>query len=92
MKNAHGVEPTRYMKRRECDRAINCDPNYGPIFDDDIHINDNCNEENSCYFNNDGRHGYECHPKYKKSLFVNTDKPDERNRFTVLDYEVYTHN
>ncbi len=41
---------------------------------------------------NDGTHGYECHPEYKSSLFVNTAGPDEENYFSVLDYEVYTHN
>ena len=93
MKNAHGVEPTRYMKREVSNRAINCKPDYGPIFGNcDIYIKDNCNEEDSCYINNDGTRAYECHPKYKKSLFVNTAGPNYRNDFTVLDYEVYTHN
>ena len=94
MKNPHGVEPTRYMKREESDCAINCDPDYGPIFcgsDDycDICIIDNCNEEVSCSINNNGNSGYECHPQYKKSLFVNISKPDNWNRFSVLDYEVF---
>ncbi len=87
MKNPYGVKPTRFKKRRESDRAINC--YYGPSFgDDDISISVNCNE-NSCSINNDGTHGYECHPQYKSSLFVNTAGPDERNSFSVLDYEVY---
>ena len=42
--------------------------------------------------NNNGTNGYECHPEYKSSLFVNTAGPDEENRFRVLDYEVYTYN
>ena len=42
--------------------------------------------------NNDGTHGYECHPQYKKSLFVNTAGPDEENYFEILEYEVFTHN
>lgn len=41
---------------------------------------------------NDGIHGYECHPEYKCSLFVNTAGPLEKNYCTILDYEVYTHN
>lgn len=41
---------------------------------------------------NDGIHGYECHPEYKFSLFVNTAGPNKENLFSVLDYEVYTHN
>ena len=55
----------------------------------DIYINENCNSSNNCSTNNDGTKGYECHPQYKKSLFVNTDGPDNRNAFNVLDYEVY---
>ena len=94
MKNPHGVEPTRYMKREGSRRAIKCNPRYGPIFGDgrDICINYNCNRENSCDINNNGIRGYECHPKYKKSLFVNTAEPDVKNLFTVLDFEVFTHN
>ena len=96
MKNAHGVEPTRYMKRKESDWAIECSSNCGPVFGydngSDIYIFDNCNEEYSCFIDNDGTNGYACHPIYKKSLFVNTAGADERNSFSVLDYEVYTHN
>ena len=32
MKNPHGVEPTRFMKRKESEYAIKCDPEYGPFF------------------------------------------------------------
>ena len=44
MKNPHGVEPTRYMKREDSDRAIECYPENGPIFGFgcDIGICDNC--------------------------------------------------
>ena len=92
MKNAHGVEPTRYMKRKESDWAIHCDPYSGPMFGYDIFIREHCNKKNICSIRNDGKHGYECHPKYKSSLFVNTTGPDEENECTVLDYEVYIHN
>ncbi len=77
------------MKRKESKETIKCACNIGPTFSDDIRINDNCERVDSCYINNDGTHGYECHPQYKKSLFVNTAKPDERNYFSVLDYEVF---
>ena len=81
------------MKRKESKYAIYCNCDAGPRFgDDDIYIKDNCNEENSCSINNDGRHGYECHPQYKFSLFVNTAGSDKENEFSVLDYEVYSHN
>ena len=98
MKNAHGVPPTRYMKREGSRYAIGCYSYLGPVFGDsyifghDISIGYHCNKENSCYINNDGRHGYECDPEHKKSLFVNTARSDETNWFSVLDYEVYTHN
>ena len=94
MKNPHRVEPTRYMKRKGSKYAIGCDYDDGPRFgnDDisDIYIGDDCNEEYHCFTNNDGTGGYECHPEYKCSLFVNTDEPDEKNYFSVLDYEVFS--
>ena len=84
------------MKKEGSDKAIRCDPEYGPIFGREFHsdilIDHKCNEERRCSINNNGRHGYECHPEYKNSLFVNTAGPDEENRFRVLDYEVYTYN
>ena len=43
----------------------------------------------SSFIQNDGKGGYECHPEYKSSLFVNTAGPNEKNCFSVLDYEVY---
>ena len=98
LKNPHGVEPTRFMKRKESKYVIQCNPNYGPVFRDgdkdgsDMLIVSKCNEENSCEIHNDGTHGYECHPLYKQSLFVDKHTgPNEMNAFTVLDYEVYTH-
>ena len=89
MKNPHGVEPTRYMKRIESNRAIICDSHNGPSFSDDIGIR-GC-FVNYTFINNNGTNSYECHPEYKSSLFVNTAGPDERNKFSILDYEVYTH-
>ena len=81
------------MKRKESDRAIKCNPGYGPIFGygHDIGICDNCNENGgwTCYGNSDS--SYECNNSLKQSLFVNTAGPNEKNYFSVLDYEVYTH-
>ena len=96
MKNPHGIEPTRFLKRKESEYAIRCDLRYGPIFGNDcdnfdICIYENCNKKDSCCIFIDGTKGYECHPQYKKSLFVNTAGPDNRNAFNVLDYEVFTH-
>ena len=83
------------MKREESEYAIECDPDYGPIFsgsyDYDICIVNNCNGWR-CSIGNVGTFGYECHPQYKSSLFVNTGRSDKYNYFSVLDYEVYTHN
>ena len=82
------------MKRKKSKYAIKCNSNCGPIFgNDDICIDNNCYnhfyKENSYWIDNDGERGYECHPVYKKSLFVNTAGPDTQNYFTVFDYEVF---
>ena len=42
------------------------------------------------YIKNDGQHGYNCHPQHKSTLFVQTAGPNEENKFTVSDYEVFT--
>ena len=88
LKNPHGVEPTRFMKREESEYAIMCHPEDCPIFGN-ICISNNCNEGITCIINNDDTRRYECHPQYKNSLFVNAAGPDERNRFTLSDYEVF---
>ncbi len=90
MKNPHGVEPTRFMKRKESNRAIICNSISGPLFHADVCIH-LFNNLNNTFINNDGTHAYECHSEYKSSLFVNTAGPNETNKFSVLDYEVYTH-
>ena len=94
MKNPHGVEPTIFKKRKESNKAIECNFYHGPSFgNDDICIGNNCYnhfyKENSYWIDNNGERGYECHPVYKKSLFVNTAGPDVRNDFKMLDYEVF---
>ena len=84
------------MKRKESKYAIRCESYCGPVFGyqstHDICIYDKCNEKDSCSINNDDTNGYECHPQFKSSLFVNTAGLDKTNRFSVMDYEVYTHN
>ena len=95
MKNPHEVEPTQYLKKKDSKTAICCNPGNGPIFGgnySDIAIADNCNEESSCWIHNNVDSGYECHPEYKSSIFVNTNEPDQTNKFAVSDYEVYTFN
>ena len=81
------------MKRKEGVHAIDCNSYYGPRFHSqgacDLCIDDNCHNENKNYICNDGTHGYECHPEYKSSLFVNTAGPEDDNNFYVLDYEVF---
>ena len=83
------------MKRKESDGAITCLSIAGPAFGDmqnyNLFIGDHCNKWNSCLIHNNGEGAYECHPEHRSSLFVNTAGPDEKNNFSVLDYEVYTH-
>ena len=88
MKNAHGVEPTQFMKRKESGCAMICDIEFGPTFGSDICIY-NINYLSHCIINNDGRHAYECHTVFKSSLFVNTAGLEEMNKYTLLDYEVF---
>ena len=79
------------MKRKESEYAIYCNSNYGPVFGFfDICIGYNCNEENSCYIENDGTNGYECDTEYKCSLFVNTDDLMKRIifQFWIMKYLV----
>ena len=94
MKNPYGVEPTRFMKRKESKYAIYCYRYNGPTFANscaDILIGDNCNRENYCGIYNNGTQAYECHPRYKCSLFVNTAGSNGLNKFTLLDYEVFAY-
>ncbi len=74
---------------KENEYAIECHPLYGPIFGYNTIFIDSNNEENSCHINNNGNKGFECHPEYKSSLFVNTAGPNKRNYFSIFDYEVY---
>ena len=93
--NPYRVEPTRYMKKKESKIAIRCNPCYGPLFGNkspDIFIADNCNGENSCWINSSSAFQYDFHTAYKSSLYVDTNEYNNINRFSVLDYEVYTHN
>ena len=80
------------MKSEESNCAIKCYPINGPIFGSghDICICDNCNKNGgwTCYGNSDS--SYECNNSLKQSLFVNTAGPNEKNDFSVLDYEVFS--
>ena len=92
MKNPHGVEPTRYMKKKDSSCAIDCESCCGPRFGYEMHIDDECNEEDSCDINCLGDimgSQFEYHPEYISSLYVGTADPDEENHFSVLDYEVF---
>ncbi len=88
MKNPYGVEPTRFMKRKESRYAIRCDPDHGPLFGADILMWIR-NKLSLCSIYNYGKGGYGCHPEHRSSLFVNTAGPDEENKYILLDYEVY---
>ena len=92
MKNPHGVEPTRFMKRKESNCAIKCIPGYGPIFGECkkglgglfYNVDGDLKIENRFSIRNYGDNGYECHPRHKDSLFVGSSS------CSVLDYEVFT--
>ncbi len=93
LKNPHGVAPTRFMKKKGSKKAIFCNPSSGPVFGNgasDILINDNNTKKSSCWICDSSELQYECHPKYKSSLFVNSAGPDEPNKFSVVNYEVYS--
>ena len=96
MKNPHGVEPTRFIKRKDSKYAIYPSSSDGPIFGYypyyDIVITDNCNNNSNNRIGDPSYFRYECHPQYRSSLYVNTAGPNSKNYFTVLDYEVFTHN
>ena len=94
LKNPHGVEPTQFMKRKECEYSLECASNYGPDFCNngysDLII---CNIDGivQCFIANNGTNGYECHPEYKVALYTsNSHYSEEPSLYnTVLDYEVY---
>ena len=98
MRNPHGVEPTRYMKRKKIENDFELGNVFGPILfnyayaHSDICITEKYRKKNICIIDNKGCCRYDCHPQYKSSLFVNTAGPVEDNYCTILDYEVYTHN
>ena len=83
------------MKKKDNNRAIRCNPSYGPIFGygTDISIKNNCNRDKGGWTNvGYSDSSYECSSPLKSSLFVNTAGPDEENYFKVSDYEVFTYN
>ena len=87
-------EEVEKPKKKETKEDIDWLPNCAPLFGNytpDIYIGDKCNEDNSCWINYPSCFQYECHPEYKSSLYVNTNRPDKTNYFSVLDYEVYTY-
>ena len=95
MKNRHGIEPSKFMKKKDNNDAIFCYPIYGPIFGygPGIMIEDNCNRDKGGWTNfGDSCSLYECNSPLKSSLFVGTAGPDQTNYFKVSDYEVFTYN
>ena len=89
MKNPHGVEPTRYMKREESSSAISCSCFDGPNFCFDIYMKNECDMDiyeqkgNMCCIKNNGDRRYGCHPEYKSSLYM------DKEYSYVSDYEVF---
>ena len=95
MKNRHGIEPTRFLKKKYNNRAIYCYVDRGPVFGSghDIWIGNNCNRDKGGWTNfGNSESSYKCNSPLKSSLFVNTAGPDQWNYFKVSDYEVFTYN
>ena len=94
MKNRHDIEPSKFLKKKDNNRAIGCDPRCGPIFGYgcDIGIKNNCNDKGGWTSYGNSRSSYECKNSLKSSLFVDTAGPDQTNYFKVSDYEVFTYN
>ena len=82
----------RFLMKKRCKKGISRIDKYGPVFGQwwgALTICDHCNREDSCYIDFIHDDAYECQPEYRSSLFVDKNDNDERNRFSVLDYEVY---
>lgn len=92
LKNPHGVEPTRFMKKRETKKALFCNPEYGPSFGTDLVVSNLCSFDGRSYIMNNRTSGYECHPQYESSLFVKSQGQEKKTYFAVAEYEVYTCN
>ena len=74
----HAQTYSSYRGNRQC------------FVDYSFNIADFCNFKNESYVRATGHWGYECHPQYKSSLYVNTAGPLDENHFYVMEYEVYT--
>ena len=89
LKNPHGVEPTRYMKKEtlHCGKfVISSQIDFGPIFGKiDLYIKDS-----HCMIKNNGTSTYDCHPQYKESLYFGSKKElYGEYECDILDYEVF---
>ena len=95
MKNRHGIEPRKFMKKKDNHRAIYCDPSCGPRFGygTDIGINDNYNNDNGGWTNNDRIISVEESKNFvlRNYRVKKTAQPEQQNYFKVSDYEVFTY-
>ncbi|KAK8811452.1 hypothetical protein WA158_003186 [Blastocystis sp. Blastoise] len=88
LSNEHGIPPTKYDHNGH-GRGIWCDPTFGPVFGStDLVIRDDCHKDNNNSWNTFGSFTTIQTPQ-KNSLFVNTNKPDVKNKFILEDYEVW---
>ena len=81
------------MKKENSTTAITCLTEFGPLFGNchpDICITSKCKSKTGCWICSPSYLQYDYHPKYRSSLFVDTNSPDIDNFFSVSDYEVYT--
>ena len=81
------------MDSKDYEQFIYCDFDDGPVFGNHygsaIHISFQCTKEKGCWIDFCKKNGYEYHPEYRSSLFVNTAGSYYTNYFSVADYEVY---
>ncbi|KAK8809873.1 hypothetical protein WA158_000816 [Blastocystis sp. Blastoise] len=87
LSNEHNIPPTQY-DILDPNSALYCYKDFGPCFLDICIIDDCHNSNNNCINGDDAIYSHGLTPQ-KASLFVNTAGPQEQNRFTVDDYEVY---
>lgn len=90
LKNPQGVDPKRFMKRKETYRAIMTHITAGPVFgNSDLFVGAKCKNEHYCSIKSDIDQDYEYDPQYKSSLFTDWNEQEQAYSFAIYDYEVF---
>lgn len=95
LKNPNGIIPTVFKQSPYHITGITCNKNKGPIFGREnynLFIDDNCNLDITSYIGETNTFEYTINNDYGSSIFVNSNKPNKQNYFSILDYEIYTIN